>query len=94
MLRFDDVEMPAHYTDSSIECIDAMQAAMGEEAVYDFCKCNAFKYLWRADAKHPSPVEDLQKARWYIDKALDMHRAICDGVSYGISDKEFEDDED
>jgi hypothetical protein len=29
---------------------------------------NAIKYLWRADLK--GGVEDLQKARWYIDREL------------------------
>ena len=43
----DPVNRPAHYTSGGIECIDAMQAAFGAEAVKNFCLCNAFKYLWR-----------------------------------------------
>ena len=30
---------------------------------------NAIKYIWRADLKHDA-VEDLKKARWYIDREI------------------------
>jgi hypothetical protein len=30
---------------------------------------NAIKYIWRADLKG-SDVEDLRKARWYIEREL------------------------
>lgn len=62
----DNVEHPSHYTQGSIECIDAMVAAYGTEAVKSFCKCNAFKYLWRFNYKNKG--EDLDKAVWYINK--------------------------
>lgn len=54
------------------ECFDTMRVAFGDAAVYDFCKCNAFKYLWRAEKKHDSPVADLRKAKWYLEKAIDL----------------------
>lgn len=38
---------PSHYKSVAIECIDAMRAAMGDDAVLDFCRGNALKYLWR-----------------------------------------------
>lgn len=56
----DPVNRPAHYTSGGIECIDAMQAAFGDEAVKDFCLCNAFKYLWRHQNKNG--VEE-----WYTE---------------------------
>ena len=34
--KTDHVNRPAHYTSGGIECIDAMQAAFGVEAVKDF----------------------------------------------------------
>jgi hypothetical protein len=34
-----------------------------------FCVGNAIKYLWRADLKGRS-IEDLEKARWYIDREI------------------------
>ena len=64
----DPVNHPAHYTSGGIECIDAMQAAFGDEAVKDFCLCNAFKYLWRH--RNKNGVEDLKKARWYLDRLI------------------------
>lgn len=64
----DPVNRPAHYTSGGIECIDAMQAAFGAEAVKDFCLCNAFKYLWRHRSKNG--VEDLKKARWYLNRLI------------------------
>ena len=64
----DNVNRPAHYTSGGIECIDAMQAAFGDEAVKDFCLCNAFKYLWRHRQKNG--VEDLKKARWYLNRMI------------------------
>lgn len=60
-VKTDPVNRPAHYTSGGIECIDAMTAAFGAEAVKDFCLCNAFKYLWRHRQKNG--VEDLKKAR-------------------------------
>ena len=65
----DPVNRPAHYTSGGIECIDAMQAAFGVEAVKDFCLCNAFKYLWRH--RNKNGVEDLKKARWYLNRLIE-----------------------
>lgn len=64
----DPVNHPAHYTSGGIECIDAMQAAFGDEAVKDFCLCNAFKYLWRH--RNKNGVEDLKKACWYLNRLI------------------------
>lgn len=64
----DPVNRPAHYTSGGIECIDAMQAAFGDEAVKDFCLCNAFKYLWRH--RNKGGLQDLKKARWYINRLI------------------------
>lgn len=64
----DPVNHPAHYTSGGIECIDAMQAAFGDDAVKGFCLCNAFKYLWRHRQKNG--VEDLKKARWYLNRLI------------------------
>ncbi len=34
-----------------------------------FCLGNAIKYIWRADLKG-NAIEDLQKARWYVDREI------------------------
>ena len=51
----DNVNHPAHYEQStSIECIEAMEFTFGPAPVYNFCICNAFKYLYRHNRKlHP-----------------------------------------
>lgn len=60
----DPVEHPAHYTahPSGVECI-----AITEH--FGFCIGNAIKYLWRAGLKGDA-LEDLRKARWYIDREI------------------------
>lgn len=61
----DPVERPSHYTShpSGIECIEVTEH-MG------FCLGNAMKYIWRAGLKGDNQIEDLRKARWYIDREL------------------------
>ena len=71
---FDVVASPKHYTDSSIECIDAMEAAYGIEAVMWFCVCNAFKYQWRFKKKNG--VEDLKKSQWYQNKYIELSKKV------------------
>ena len=72
------VNHPKHYTECSIECIDAMYIAYGWVAVFDFCKCNAFKYLWRF--KNKNGLEDLKKSRWYVNKAMSL---VSNELDYG-----------
>lgn len=66
----DNVNHPSHYETNGIECIDAMKAAQGADAVQDFCICNAFKYVWRH--KHKNGAEDIKKAVWYLTKWLEL----------------------
>lgn len=67
----DPVNHPKHYADTcSLECIDVMLISFGKEAVINFCMCNAFKYMWRF--KNKNGQEDLQKAKWYLNKAEDL----------------------
>lgn len=66
----DPVNHPDHYTQGSIECIDAMIETQGVQAVRDYCICNAFKYIWRHNSKNND--QDIRKAKWYIDKYLEL----------------------
>lgn len=66
----DMVNHPTHYETGQFECIDVMVETQGVEAVKDFCICNAFKYLYRHRRKNG--VEDVEKAKWYIDKYLQL----------------------
>lgn len=67
----DTVNHPAHYQGAH-ECIEVMQAMFGIEAVKAFCRCNAFKYRFRADRKNGE--EDIRKAEWYEDYLI----KLCD----------------
>lgn len=67
----DMVNHPIHYNANGLECIDVMQLAYGDENVSSFCKLNAFKYLYRADKK--GGLEDMKKARWYLDKYIQIN---------------------
>ncbi|WP_417733138.1 DUF3310 domain-containing protein [Rosistilla oblonga] len=65
----DPVNNPAHYTShpSGVECIQITQH-MG------FNLGNALKYIWRCDLKLDA-IEDLEKARFYINQEIVMREA-------------------
>lgn len=65
----DSVNQPAHYASGDIECIDAIRASMSIEEFQGFCKGNVQKYVWRWRQK--GGVEDLQKARWYLERLIE-----------------------
>ena len=67
----DNVEHPKHYCTGSVECWEAMLSAFGEDWLKVYAHINAFKYLWRARHKGKY-IEDLKKAKWYIDMAIEM----------------------
>lgn len=70
----DPVDHPAHYTNGKVECIDALEAATtGLEGIEAVCTANAIKYLWRW--KNKNGIEDLMKARWYINRLIDNYRS-------------------
>ena len=66
----DPVNHPPHYTNGAARCecgkvIECVQVTrhMG------FCLGNAVKYVWRAEHKG-ARLEDLKKARWYLDHEI------------------------
>lgn len=70
--KIDNVNHPAHYeATTSIECIEAMELIFDWYDVQTFCLCNAFKYIWRH--KHKGGLEDLDKAQWYINHAVQLY---------------------
>ena len=69
-----NVDHPNHYqSESGLEVIDVIKAftseLSGEEA---FCIGNAIKYVCRYSKKNG--VEDLEKAKWYIDRAISVRK--------------------
>jgi hypothetical protein len=62
----DPVNRPSHYTShpSGVECIQVVEHMT-------FNLGNAIKYIWRHGLKpNPDSLEDLRKARWYIDREI------------------------
>jgi hypothetical protein len=44
----------------------------------NFTLGNAVKYIWRAGLKHDA-IEDLKKARFYLDREIALREAKADG---------------
>ena len=67
----DNVSHPPHYADgwsNGAEVIDLTEHL-------SFCAGNVVKYVCRAGRKDPDKyVEDLEKARWYIDREIERVR--------------------
>lgn len=68
----DVVNHPKHYENCSLECIEMMEIVFGSMAVINFCLCNAFKYIW--GYKNKSGIVDLDKAKWYLNKVIEMDK--------------------
>lgn len=62
----------SHYVDKAVQPWDAMQAWMTPEQFKGFLRGNAIKYLARCDDK--GGVQDLEKARHYLDKLIEVSR--------------------
>jgi hypothetical protein len=67
----DNVNHPQHYTSGGIETIDYMEAKATPEEFRGHLRLTALKYLSRAGLKNDT-LEDLKKARWYIDYLIDF----------------------
>lgn len=64
----DNVNHPSHYV-GKIECIDAIEEVTSKlKGIQAVCTANVLKYIWRWNKKNG--VEDLKKARWYLDKLI------------------------
>jgi hypothetical protein len=61
----DQVNHPPHYTAGGIETIDFIEAKG-----LDYNLGNVVKYITRAEHKGDK-IKDLQKAQWYLSRALD-----------------------
>lgn len=61
---------PEHYTYGKYECINVLKDILGEEGFKEFCRGNVFKYLWRYN--HKNGKEDLLKAKYYLEKLIEV----------------------
>lgn len=68
--KFDPVEKPVHYNTGGIEAIDAIMAATNDLSE-GYLQGNILKYVWRY--RYKNRIEDLKKARWYLNKLIDVY---------------------
>lgn len=66
----DNVNHPPHYTQGAVECIDAIESALGREGAINYCRGAVLKYAWRC--KDKGGAEDMRKAAWYANKAAEL----------------------
>lgn len=82
----DVVNRPAHYTDGKIEVIDFI-----EDKGLNFHRGNAVKYIARAGKKDPAKeVEDLEKARWYINREIERLKGLKEQESQEVPEGDRE----
>lgn len=72
----DYINHPSHYNSGGIECFDVILASQGIVATMDYCICNAQKYIFRH--KEKGGTDDISKARWYINKWLELREECTD----------------
>lgn len=78
-----------HYRTMEIQPWDAMRAWMTPAEFRGFLRGNAIKYLARCHAKG-APVEDLRKARHYIDRLIEEEVAAPLAAALGAPDPAME----
>lgn len=72
--KADDVQFGGdHYRELGIQPWRAMEAWMSPEAFAGFLRGNVIKYIARTEKK--GGLEDLQKARHYLDKLIEVVEA-------------------
>ena len=71
---FNPVSNPSHYKNGSIESIKYIQDFLSKEEYEGFLRGNISKYLHRYKYKG-KPLEDLEKARWYLGKLIEVEKS-------------------
>ena len=77
----DAVNHPQHYTQSGIECIDAIDSVTSgyERPSHGYYAGQVLKYLWRAPFKGHY-LQDLEKAQWYLNRLV---KKVQDEADHG-----------
>lgn len=77
----DMVDHPPHYqTDSGLEAIDVIKSFFRT----NYNLGQVFKYIARTGKKWDD-LEDLKKARWYLDKEIEWREEVRDDPPEGVS---------
>ncbi len=71
----DLVNHPKHYNSGKYEVIDIIEdATNGLNGINAVCLGNVLKYVLRF--QHKNGVQDLEKARWYLDKLIKTYNEV------------------
>ena len=67
----DRVNSPSHYTSGKQEVIDIIEGAVKDapSTIYGMLQGQVLKYMLRVWLKD-NPLEDMKKARWYLDRLI------------------------
>ena len=65
----DNVNHPAHYNTGTIEVINYIKDKLSYESFTGYLTGNIIKYISRY--KFKNGIEDLEKARWYLNYLID-----------------------
>ena len=68
-VKRDNVNAPAHYLHGRKETIDVISDCMTDDEYHGYLKGNILKYVSRYKFKG-EPLEDLQKAHWYLNRLI------------------------
>ena len=75
MNESEDKINPNHYTYSKYQAIDIIEDLSSELDGFDgFCIGNVIKYIWRF--KHKNGCEDLENAKWYLEKVIKKYKEL------------------
>lgn len=79
---------PKHYQNNSKEVFEMMIDIWGREDFIKHCEMTAFKYRMRVGLKPDQPIErDLEKAKWYENKAKELTETERGQGGYGSTGK-------
>jgi hypothetical protein len=67
----DNINSPNHYNKGDIEVIDYIL-----DQKFDYLEGNVIKYVSRY--RNKGGIEDLRKAKWYLEKLIDENLKHCD----------------
>jgi len=68
----DVVNKPAHYNVGSIETIDYIIDVLGYHDAISYCHGNLIKYTGTRLWEKGNPIQDAEKARWYLNKMIEL----------------------
>lgn len=81
---------PSYYRHRALPCFDIQEGFATDEHVFPietYYECNILKYLYRYPWKNG--IEDLKKAKRYLEKLIDLYTARADvnGIEIPLEDE-------